>query len=103
MFYSMKDQIIKIIYSSIEEINTSNILEVPILKQEDSLLWGPDSNLDSIGQTSLLLSIENAINFYFKVEVSLAEESAFFTEKNHFRDVRALANYIEILITKQSL
>ena len=87
-----KNKILKIIYSSIEDINQQNSLNIE--RTPDGPLFGFRSDLDSLGLVNLLVNIEENVNDEFDVSISIADHRAMSQEKSPFRSAGTLADYI---------
>ncbi|MFA7450091.1 MAG: hypothetical protein WCY79_00860 [Bacteroidales bacterium] len=95
----MKEKVIKLIYDSIDEVNKMN--ELTITKNVDTVLFGRDSDLDSLGLVNLIVSIEGLVNESFDTSISIADEKAMSQKNSPFRTVETLANYVELLIKEE--
>ncbi len=95
----MKNDIINIIYESIDEINELN--EINIDKAENSVLYGMESELDSLGLVNLIVTIESKVNNKFNKSFSLTDEKALSQKNSPFKNVTTLTNYISQLITNE--
>ena len=95
----MRDVVLKVIYDSIDEVNAD--LETPVLKKEDSSLFGQNSILDSMGLVHLITSIEQKLEDETGKYLSIADERAMSMESSPFKTVRTLADYITKLINEQ--
>lgn len=96
-----KTKIIKVIYQSIEEINLQLENEDQLEKSTDTVLFGQNGKLDSLGLINLVVAVEQNIEDEFDIPITLADERAMSQEKNPFRTVESLANYIEILLDEK--
>jgi len=96
----IKEQIIKIVFDSITEINIQN--NINIAKELETKLFGKDGDLDSLSLVSLIVNIEDAINEKFDVAISIADEKAMSQKRSPFLSVKTLVNYIEILLREES-
>ncbi|MCD6068739.1 MAG: acyl carrier protein [Bacteroidetes bacterium] len=94
----MRNKIIELIYSSIDELNAQNEADSQLTKTEDTVIFGKDSNIDSLGLVNLIVSLEQAVNDEFNTEISLADERAMSQENSPFSTVSTLADYIEELL-----
>lgn len=93
-----KNEIIDIIFKSIDEINEQN--GTNILKNLDTKLFGKESDLDSFGLVNLIVSIEENINYNFNVSISIADEKAMSQKNSPFKSVNTLADYTTELINE---
>jgi D-alanine--poly(phosphoribitol) ligase subunit 2 len=94
----MKEQIIKLIYASIDEVNSQNEDDKQLSKTETTVIFGKGSTLDSLGLVNLIVSLEQAVNDEFEVEITLADERAMSQENSPFKTVTSLADYIISLV-----
>lgn len=91
-----KNEIIEIIFNSIDEINELN--DSHLVKDEQTKLFGKGSDLDSLGLVNFIVSVEENINNAFDVSVSIADEKAMSQKNSPFKSVESLADYILELI-----
>jgi len=98
----MRNKIIELIYTSIDELNEQNEADSQLTKTESTIIFGKDSNIDSLGLVNLIVSLEQYVNDEFNVEISLADERAMSQENSPFSTVSTLASYIEELLKTQS-
>ncbi|MBI5571096.1 MAG: acyl carrier protein [Desulfomonile tiedjei] len=61
---------------------------------EETILFGYDAGLDSLGLVMLLLSVEEALHARHGVSVPLMDERALSQRHSPFRTVRTLTDYI---------
>ena len=93
-----KDEIINVIYSSIDDINQQNEINIP--KTLDAVLFGRKSDLDSLGLINLINTIEEKIEEATGEYISITDERAMSLEVSPFKTVGTLANYIETLLNE---
>jgi acyl carrier protein len=96
-----KPKTLSIIYSVIDEMNDSMATENPLQKQEDTILYGPGSELDSLGLVNLIVSVEQEISDKLGVSLVLADEKALSQKRSPFRTVGALDEYVKSLLANQ--
>ena len=63
-------------------------------------LYGDKGILDSLGLVSLVVAVERQIQNDFGKKIILANERAMSQKKSPFRDVRNMAEYIEMLLSE---
>jgi len=94
-----RQEIQKIIFDAIEM--TNNLLEddkqIPI--SESTELYGDSGNLDSMGLVSFLTDVEESLQDH-EVMISLSDERAMSQTRSPFRNVEALTDYIEQVISE---
>ena len=96
-----KDEIRKIIFNAIDLLNQARDEEDKIPINHDTLLFGTNGYLDSMGLVSLLIDIEESLQNE-GLDVSLSDERAMSERNSPFRDVPALTEYIAKLISKNT-
>jgi len=90
----MKEQIIKIIISTIDEFNKSLPSDEKISTDLDSSIYGGDSSLDSLGLVSLIVGLEQNIEDELDQSVTLADEKAMSQKSNPYQNINILSDYI---------
>jgi len=93
-----KNEIIDIIFKSIDEINEQN--ETHLVKDEKTKLFGRDSDLDSLGLVNLIVSVEENINDRFDVSISIVDEKALSQKNSPFKSVETLTDYLMQLLNQ---
>jgi len=93
-----KNEIIEIIFKSIEDINKENDIE--ILKDLKSKLFGSDSELDSLLLVNLIVSIEENIEEISGEYLPIADERAFSLEESPFKSIGTLSDHIYTLLNE---
>lgn len=58
-------------------------------------LFGPDAQLDSMELVNFVVDVEEAVSDKLGVELVLADERALSRSKSPFRDLSALAEYLQ--------
>ena len=99
---SNAQNVINSIYTAIDEFNM--VAEEPkrLDKSPDTILFGEEGRLDSLGLVSLIMEIEGQIQVDFDTTITLADERAMSRLNSPFRSVDSLAGYIvEILDEKE--
>lgn len=93
-----KNDIVEIIFKSIEDINKENDIEV--LKDLETKLFGSDSELDSILLVNLIVSVEESIEELSGEYIPIADERAFSLEESPFKSIETLVDHIETLLNE---
>lgn len=60
----------------------------------ETVLYGPDGHLDSVGLVSFIVALEEAVEEDYGVSLDLTDEKAFSQERSPFRTLGSLADYI---------
>lgn len=69
---------------------------------DETILFGRDGLLDSIGLVSFVMDLEEAIHRACGVTISLVNERALSQNRSPFRQVSSLAEYAATLIAEQT-
>ena len=94
----MKKQLLETIYKSLDEINENLNDAQKLIKDKNTVLFGKDGQLDSLGLVNLLVIIEQNIEDGFDVSITIADERAMSQKHSPFRSVGALVDYINMLL-----
>ena len=91
---------LQLIFDTIDEMNLD--LEPPekIEKKDDTVIFGIDSALDSIGLVNFITIIEQKIEEETGRFITIADERAMSMENSPFKTVGTLKEYIELLINE---
>ena len=92
----MKETILQLIYSSVDEINLD--LEEKLEKNELENLFSANSKLDSMGLVNFIVDIEERIQNHFQLDITLADDKAMSQITSPFKTIGSLAEYIESVI-----
>ena len=91
-----KESVKKIIFKCVDDTNLED--GSSISKDLNTILMGSDSEIDSLGLVSLIVSIEEAINLELGVSITLADEKAMSQRISPFKTLDTLSNYIISLL-----
>ncbi|MGD9948035.1 MAG: hypothetical protein AB7U29_06090 [Desulfobulbus sp.] len=89
----------QLIFESLEMINRSRDDDDKVPITPETLLFGNDGYLDSMGLVSLLIDIEESL-LQKDVELTLSDERAMSEKNSPFRSIPALTDYILKLINE---
>ncbi|TFH14802.1 MAG: hypothetical protein E4H02_09180 [Lentisphaerales bacterium] len=93
-----KDQVLKVIYSAIDELNELLPREQALAKGPDVMLVGNEGKLDSLGIVNLIVTLERKLAESLQVQVSLTEDEHIFDPDGALRTVDTLAEYLLVRI-----
>lgn len=79
-------------------INCLQELQPELKASADTVLYGPDGNLNSFQLVTLLVEVETRLEEQQGISVTVADDKAFSRKNSPFRTVRALAEYVRELI-----
>ena len=97
-----KEQVQRIVFDTIDEINEQLPQENQLIKAEDTILVGKNGELDSLGLVNLIVATEQRIEEELDISVTLADEKAMSQEVSPFLTVKTLMGYITQLLEKDS-
>ena len=89
-----KNAIIKIIFTSIKEVNENQPSDNRLKLKKDEFLVSDKSKIDSLGLITLLVNIEDKINKTYNVDLNLLEENFISDEKTPFQTIDNLAEWL---------
>lgn len=90
----------QIVFDAIRATNLAREADAQLEASPTALLYAPGSPLDSLGLVSLLIEVEEGLRDA-GIEVTLSDERAVSQKRSPFRDVPALIQYIEQLLSKR--
>ena len=88
----MRQEIIKLIIDTASELGEDEIGIADGLS-EDTVLFGKDGVLDSMGLVTLIIAVEQAIEDRYDTSAGLADEKAMSQSRSPYRSVASLADY----------
>ena len=97
----MNEKIKQALINSIEEINLQLENEDQLEKSTDTVLFGENGKLDSLGLINLVVAVEQNIEDEFDVSLTLADERAMSHKHSPFRTIGSLTDYIEMLLKEE--
>jgi acyl carrier protein len=97
----LKEDVLKLVLNAVEQHCSENSIEVDIAKGEELRLFGGDSLLDSLGLVSLIVLIEEEIEYKYNLSVVLADEKAMSRRTSPFARVSYLVDYIFELLNQE--
>ncbi|MEI6347455.1 MAG: hypothetical protein WCP69_05875 [Bacteroidota bacterium] len=97
----MKDVILRLIYEAIDETNEMLEEDQKVARRLDAKLYGPGAHLDSIELVNLIVSVEQKIEEFFQIEITLADERVIQMKYNPFVTVEKFAEYVDTIVSEQ--
>lgn len=88
----MRDEIIRIIVETGNELGEDE-LGLSASLDQDTVLFGKDGVLDSMGLVTLIVAVEQAIEDRYDASPGLADEKAMSQTRSPYRSVATLADY----------
>jgi acyl carrier protein len=89
-----RSRILGIVYEVMKELNEGLEDEKKLELNENTKLFGSDSNLDSIGLVNLIVGVEQRILDELGIEMDLTDEKAMSQVRSPFKTVSSLVDYI---------
>ena len=84
----------EVVTSAIDEFNKAQPPEEQIPKSPETVLFGYEGTLDSLGLVHLVITIEQAVAEYLGAEVSIASERAMSRRRSPFRTIHTMVDYV---------
>jgi acyl carrier protein len=97
-----EDEVLRIVYRAIDELNPQLPPERRLEKSPEMALFGSAGRLDSLGLVSLIVAIEQAVEDELAVSVVLADEKAMSQRSSPFRTVGSLAAYVRARLEERT-
>jgi acyl carrier protein len=98
---AQKEKIIEVIYAVIDEINETLPEDGKLKASPETILFGKNGSLDSLGIVSLITGIEQKIEEELGATINLANEKAMFSKDSPFETIGKLTNYIYLVLQKE--
>ena len=92
---STNNELTEIIYDAIDDLNELLPPEQTLNKTEDTVLFGGEGKLDSLGLVTFIVAVEQKISEKYQTSLALADEKAMSMMNSPFRTTGTLAAYIE--------
>jgi acyl carrier protein len=93
-----KKTIIQTIYGVVDEVNLQQPDNGQLEKSLDTVLFGQNGKLDSLGLVNFVVAAEQNIEEALSVSVSVSDERAMSQKNSPFRTIGTLVDYICILL-----
>ena len=84
-----------LIYDSVNDLNEQKAHDQRLKKSTDTVLFGSNGVIDSLGLVNLLVKIEQKIEDEFDISITIADESALSQKNSPFRTIGSLAKFIQ--------
>ncbi len=89
-----RGEVLEDIYGAIRRVNELRESDARIPCAEETVLYGPEGVLDSLGLVSLLMDVEESVSTRAATPLALTDEHAMSQRRNPFRTVGALTDYV---------
>jgi len=97
-----EEEVLRIVYRAIDDLNRQLLPEHRLEKSPETVVFGRDGRLDSLGLVSLIVAIEQAVEDELAVSVALADEKAMSQRSSPFRTVGVLAAYVRTRLEERA-
>lgn len=99
----MNDDITSLVYQAFKEVLDLQAVdfEKPHSIDENTLIYGSNGYLDSLGIASLVIAIEEKVREKFNISISLATEKAMSRTATPFKDIKSLSMYLKDLLKER--
>jgi len=98
----LRDDILKVIYDAVDDLNQQLPENDKLEKSLDQDLYGMSGDLDSLGLVNLVVATEQYVEESLDVLISLTDERAMSQKNSPFRTIGTLAEFVEKLVVEQS-
>lgn len=95
-----EDLVRDIVFDALKSLNDELAEDEKIEINMDTCLFGVDATLDSLSLVSVIVDVEIGIATELGISVALTDDRAMNQEISPFSDVRALTNYINVLLSE---
>ena len=92
--WSCFDNVLKVIYESISDLNLQLPQDRRLEQSANTVLFGAGTRLDSLGLGNFIVIAEQKLEEYFGFRFDLTEDDPFSPSTGHFRTVQSLAAYV---------
>ena len=92
------ERIIQSVYLVMDEVNAQLPEGRQLAKFPETVLFGRDGVLDSLGLVNFVVATEQKVQEDFAVPVSLTDERAMSQKNSPFRTVSTLVDYLSVLL-----
>lgn len=87
-------KIYEIVIKQVQELNETLPENQQFAVNEDTILFGNNSNIDSLSLVSVIVDLETVFSEAYDKEISLTDDRAMTREINPFSSIRNLVDYI---------
>jgi D-alanine--poly(phosphoribitol) ligase subunit 2 len=97
----LNDEILRLIYAAIDDVNAQAIDGRVVEKHPETALLGGDQGIDSLTFVNLIVALEEQIQQALRKSVVLVDENSMSLQDQPFRTVGTLADYVEHVVARQ--
>ena len=93
-----REEVLTVVYRVMDELNEEHASESRLPLSKDTVIFGSDSNLDSLGLVNLIVGVEQKILEELGLEIIIVSDKAMSRKRSPFRTVESLVDYIVELV-----
>jgi hypothetical protein len=97
----MNEKVLTCVYAALDEANEDRQGLPPLEKSLETPIHGSASGLDSLGLINFVVAVEEGVERDVGAAIVLSDDRALSQERNPFESVRALVDYIDVLVSEQ--
>ncbi len=98
---TIKENIVQTIFAAVEEVNQQLPPQEKLEQSLETVLFGKAGKLDSLGLVNFVVAVEERIEKDLGLAITLADERALSQKRSPFRNIGALADYIQALVEEE--
>ena len=95
------EKVMQSVFDAIDELNGQFPKEERIEKSIDSVLFGGEGTLDSLGLISLVTTVEQKVEEDLGITVTLLDDIDVLEGENPFKTIKTLSDYITSILEKK--
>ena len=99
--HKIVNMVLSSLVETVAEIDPENEIETNTLNESTHLL-GRQAVLDSMGLVTLIVNVEQQLQQDHAISITIADERALSQKNSPFRTVKALSDYITLLIQENN-
>lgn len=92
------EKILAVIYATVDEMNEQLPLAQRLEKDPQTVLFGREGKLDSLGLVNFITEVEQQLEDELEVILSLADEKALSQKRSPFHTIETLSGYIQSVL-----
>ncbi len=96
----MSHEVLELIYAAADDIEARSATGEPLQKSPETPLLSGSEGVDSLTLVNLVVAIEERLYSSTGKTVTLVDEDSLAQEKNPFRNIGTLSEYVERLMNK---
>lgn len=93
-----KEAIYKIVMDQVNELNETMPDDQKFEVTKDTVLFGNNSNIDSLSLVSVIVDLESIFSSDYDLEISLTDDRAMTREISPFDNINSLVDFIDEIV-----